>query len=197
MKYFSLTDMNREWLLLICMFFSFSQIFAGNTVYGEKRVNISGYWQFKSDPEDIGVSQNWYSVSLDDACWEQMEVPGSWELTNPYSNYIGKAWYRTCFETPEYSAGQTVLLEFEAVSMSYQVYVNGKFVAEEAVGNYIERFDITPFLNKSEKNVLAVMVDNSVVWELIVIGAVFVVLFMCVWPSRFVLCVRKLCLFRI
>lgn len=164
MKYFSLTDMNRGWLLLICMFFSFSQLFAGNTVYGEKRVNISGYWQFKSDPEDIGVSQNWYSVSLDDACWEQMEVPGSWELTNPYSNYIGKAWYRTCFETPEYSAGQTVLLEFEAVSMSYQVYVNGKFVAEETVGNYIERFDITPFLNKSEKNVLAVMVDNSVVW---------------------------------
>lgn len=156
--------MNRGWLLLICVFFSFSQLFAGKTVYGEKRMNISGWWQFKSDPENVGVSQQWQSVSLDDSYWEKMEVPGSWELTNPYSNYIGKAWYRTHFETPEYKTGQTVLLEFEAVSMSYQVWINGKFVAEEAVGNYIERFDITPFLNKSQKNVLAVLVDNSVVW---------------------------------
>lgn len=157
--------MNKECLLLICVLFNISQqLFAGKTIYGERRLDISGCWQFKSDPENAGVSQNWQSVSLNDSCWEKMEVPGSWELTNLYSNYIGKAWYRTCFDTPEYSAKQTVLLEFEAVSMSYQVYVNGKLVADEAVGNYIERFDITPFLHKSKKNVLAVMVDNSVVW---------------------------------
>lgn len=156
--------MNKWLLLMLCLFLHSSWTFAGRNIYGEKRVDLSGYWRFKSDPEGVGKEKEWYSVALADSNWEKMAVPGSWELTNHYSNYIGQAWFRTTFDTPEYDSGQTVFLEFEAVSMSYQVYVNGRFVAEEIVGNYIERFDITSFLNKSGKNILAVVVDNSVVW---------------------------------
>lgn len=157
--------MNKRLLLLIiCTILSSLYLFAGKITYGEMRIDLSGYWAFKSDSENVGTSESWQSEDLDDICWENMLVPGSWELTNTYSNYIGKAWYRTTFETPKLASGQIVFLEFEAVSMSYQVYVNGKFVAEEAVGNYKERFDVTPFLKDKGKNVLAVVVDNSVVW---------------------------------
>ena len=154
--------MNR-WLGLVAfMILSVPCVYAGKNIYGEQRIDLSGYWQFKVDPEVQGTESNWQSASFDDSQWEKMLVPGSWELTNQYSNYIGKTWYRTTFDAPVYTSEQIVFLEFESVSMSYQVYVNGQFVAEEAVGNYIERFDITPFLNKSGKNTLAVMVDNSV-----------------------------------
>jgi hypothetical protein len=154
-----------KWLLLVVYItLSTSWVFAGKNIYGEKRVDLSGYWQFKTDPEAVGKSLNWQTALFDDSQWDKMAVPGSWELTNPYSNYIGQSWYRTTFNTPTHLSGQIIFLEFEAVSMSYQVYVNGQFVAEEAVGNYIERFDITSFLNESGKNTLAVMVDNSVVY---------------------------------
>ena len=67
-----------------------------------------------------------------------MEVPGSWELMNETANYIGTAWYRTTFKTPEVSGDKRFFLEFEAVSMSYNVYVNGKLAANQAVGNFCE-----------------------------------------------------------
>lgn len=153
-----------KWLLIVYTLLSTSWAFAGTNVYGEKRIDLSGYWQFKSDPEGKGNSMNWQSASLDDSQWDKMAVPGSWELTNLYSDYIGQAWFRTTFDTPQHIAGKVVFLEFEAVSMTYQVYVNGQFVAEEEAGNYIERFDVTSFLNKSGKNILAVRVDNSLVW---------------------------------
>lgn len=156
--------MSRILLFAILLCINATQLFAGKFVEGEYRMDLSGYWSFKSDPENMGEEAKWYGISVADECWDRMAVPGSWELTNAYSTYIGKAWYRTTFDTPQNASGRVVYLEFEAVSMSYRVYVNGKFVAEEAVGNYKERFDITPFLNKSGKNTLAVMIDNSVIW---------------------------------
>lgn len=138
--------------------------YAGRTTYGETRISLSGFWQFKTDPLQKGQQQQWYSSTFNDTGWDKMEVPGSWELMNETANYIGLAWYRTTFKTPEISGDKRFFLEFEAVSMSYKVYLNGKLVAGQLVGNYRERYDITDFLNKSSINTLAVEVDNRLTW---------------------------------
>jgi len=137
---------------------------AGWASYGETRISLNGFWQFKTDPSQLGQEQQWYSVDFNDTDWDKMEVPGSWELMNETANYIGMAWYRTTFKTPEISGEKRFFLEFEAVSMSYKVYLNGKLVAQQLVGNYRERYDISDFLNKSGVNSLAVEVDNRLAW---------------------------------
>jgi beta-galactosidase len=152
-------------LFTICILTMFSQYCAaGRYVFGETRICLNGEWMFKADYNDTGEKFRWFSSSLDDSQWDRMSVPGSWELTNEYSGYIGKAWYRTHFQSPQISRGQKVFLEFEAVSMSYKVFVNGTQVADEEVGNYIERFDVTRLLRPDAQNVVAVQVDNSLLW---------------------------------
>lgn len=137
---------------------------AGRITFGETRISLNGFWQFKTDPLQKGQQQQWYSSAFNDTGWDKMEVPGSWELMNETANYIGMAWYRTTFKTPEISEEKRFFLEFEAVSMSYKVYLNGKLVAQQLVGNYRERYDVTDFLNKSDINSLAVEVDNRLTW---------------------------------
>jgi len=158
--------MNKMRFLLVLSIVSFFAIStqAGRTTYGETRISLNGFWQFKTDPLQKGQQQQWYSSTFNDTGWDKMEVPGSWELMNETANYIGIAWYRTTFKTPEISGEKRFFLEFEAVSMSYKVYLNGKLVAGQLVGNYHERYDITDFLNKSSINTLAVEVDNRLTW---------------------------------
>lgn len=150
-------------LLLACLFYP-SLIQAGRYVNGETRICLNGDWNFKKDSRDVGECNRWQSADFDDWQWDKMSVPGSWELTNEYSGYIGKAWYRTHFPTPQVEMDQRAFLEFEAVSMSYKVFLNGCQIADVEVGNYTERFDVTSLLNPNGDNTLAVLVDNSLLW---------------------------------
>jgi len=134
---------------------------AGVFTLGEERISMNGFWQFRIDPQQKGEELNWFSTTYNDNDWNRIQVPGSWENENETSNYIGKAWYRTSFQTPEHS-GKRVYLEFDAVSMSYRVFLNNKLIAKQLVGNYRERYDITDALQ--QKNTLAVEVDNALSW---------------------------------
>lgn len=158
--------MNRLKTLLTISFILLITSFcrAGGATYGESRITLNGFWQFKTDPQLKGQQQKWYSSGFNDSGWDKMEVPGSWELMNETANYIGTAWYRTAFKTPKVSGEKRFFLEFEAVSMSYKVYLNGQLVAQQLVGNYKERYDVTDFMNTSGENSLAVEVDNRFTW---------------------------------
>lgn len=148
-------------LLALC---GFNRSYAGNFTDGEQRIVLDGDWKFRTDVLDQGVDQKWYDNKYNDAYWEDMKVPGSWELLNQYAEYFGKAWYRKTFESPEIAKGKHVFLEFGAVSMSYRVFLNGQEIASIEAGNYLERFDISPLLKKGQKNTLAVWIDNTLIF---------------------------------
>lgn len=144
--------------------FLFQTLSAGHYTSGETRISLNGLWQFRTDPQQKGGDQKWFSAKYDDKHWNQTEVPGSWESENETTNYIVKAWYRTTFQSPA-ATGKRVYLEFEAVRMSYRVFLNDKLVARELVGNYCEKYDVTDQLQA--KNTLAVEVDNSLSWGVV------------------------------
>jgi beta-galactosidase len=148
-------------LFILVFVLSFQFLSASSYIIGEGRFSLNGQWQFRTDPKCTGELQGWHTKEYNDIQWEKIEVPGSWELENEHTNYIGKAWYRTSFHAPT-SRGKRVLLEFESVSMSYRVFLNNKLVTKQIVGNYREQFDITDLLESS--NTLAVEVDNSLSW---------------------------------
>ena len=74
-------------------------------------------------------------------------------------------WYEREFTVPKKWTGKDVLLHFGAVDWMAQVYVNDRIVGEHKGGYDPFSFNITPYLNKSGKQVLKVKVmdasDNS------------------------------------
>jgi beta-galactosidase len=136
---------------------------AGHVRVGEKAIHLGNTWKFSIDAANVGQTGKWYAAGFDDKGWGQMEVPGLWYLQNEYTNYKGKAWYRTHFATPA-AANKRIMLAFGEVGMSYKVFINGVQIADILCGNYEEAFDITGRLNKAGDNVLAVVVNNTLAW---------------------------------
>lgn len=146
------------------IFLAIKSITFAQTTQGETRTSLNGYWKFQTDPLSIGEEKQWFLPNSEDKHWDNMRVPSSFELRNEYAKYSGKTWYRTRFKTPPQYLGKKIFLEFEAVSMSYHVFLNGQKIGEELAGNNLERFDITDKLNPKGDNQLTVMVDNTLRW---------------------------------
>ena len=70
-------------------------------------------------------------------------------------------WYEREFTIPKKWKGQDILLNFGAVDWKAEVYVNNTLVGEHSGGYDPFSFDITPYLNKSGKQVLRVKVQDA------------------------------------
>ncbi len=125
------------------------------------RISLDGVWDFRIDPYDAGIREEWYAATFVPQGWDRIAVPGNWELRNEYADYAGYAWYRTTFETPAELAGKIVRLHFEAVNVNYSVWVNGVSVGEVFGGYFPQDFDVTRLLVPDGCNSLAVRVDND------------------------------------
>jgi len=135
-----------------------------------------GVWSFRWDPQDKGVTEEWYRTDPTTAKdWTPVKVPAFLAET-PAGNAIGFGWYRTTFTLPAGHAAKPVELQFDGVDEQAWVYVNGKPVGEHTltseavVGQEItvEKLWDRPFTIavKSEMlsagtNVLVVRIHNS------------------------------------
>jgi len=72
----------------------------------------------------------------------------------------GVGWYRKHFTLPPLSPDAHVELKFDGVYMNAQVWLNGKLLAEHPYGYSPFNVDLTPHLDASGSNVLAVRVAN-------------------------------------
>ena len=110
--------------------------------------------------------------TFDDHSWRTLTVPHDWSIEgtpaekNPTGSGggffpAGVGWYRKSFTAPASWKGKRVSLEFDGVSMDATVYLNGHKVGNHPYAYTSFHFDITPQLNLSAANVLAVRVDNS------------------------------------
>ena len=69
------------------------------------RLDLDGRWEFRMDPKDQGVSEQWFSA---DASYpDKITVPGCWQAQGfgePREflrhDYQGKAWYRRIVTVP-------------------------------------------------------------------------------------------------
>lgn len=112
---------------------------------------------------------------FDDAGWQTVSVPHSWNRVGTYlttniphlnrpdtiNKSQGIGWYRLPFATPAGAKGQQVWLEFDAASRAAEVWLNGRKLGEHRGGFSRFRFDATTALAPDGKNLLAVRVDNS------------------------------------
>ena len=59
--------------LISFLFFSLTLFFISCSQPENESINLSGEWQFRMDPEDIGISEKWFDTDFD----ETIQLPGS------------------------------------------------------------------------------------------------------------------------
>lgn len=106
----------------------------------------------------------------DDADWEQVTLPHTFNGGDLFAVPIEDggsgqkrtcAFYRNVLEVPPEHRGGRVLLAFEGVRQTCYLYVNGQLAGYYEMGVGPFGFDITPFLDSSGRNVIAVATDNT------------------------------------
>ena len=137
---------------------------------------LNGDWKFLWVPSVSAVPADFYQPDTDDSAWDEITVPGNWQLQGfpdnpiyinvhypfepnpphvPEQNPTGL--YRTNFEVPASWRGRDVFLLFESVDSNCRVWVNGQEVGYSQDSRLPAEFDITPYAQAGQ-NTLAVQV---------------------------------------
>jgi beta-glucuronidase len=150
--------------------FATSQSTAAETVGRpciSETVSLCGEWLFRTDPDNQGTKNNWYSADASAEGWWTVTVPHTWQVEAPLADYRGVAWYWRTFDLPATNSPASwtehaVRVEFEAVFHTATVWVNGHPAGEHARKGYTAfTLDITNQLQWGRSNTIAVRVDNA------------------------------------
>jgi beta-galactosidase len=106
-----------------------------------------------------------YEPTFDAAPWQEIKVPGHWELAwfaPPKYKRVdeGTKLYRTTFHPPESYRGRLVFLRFEGVLCGFGVWINGVNIGSCASSYNPATFEITDSVKPESENLLAVRVTT-------------------------------------
>jgi beta-glucuronidase len=123
------------------------------------KLDLSGIWDFRTDPQDVGVSEQWYN-GLSDA--RPMAVPGSWnEQYEDLYSYLDTGWYVRRFFVARSWQGQRVFLRVGSANYAAEVYVNGVHVGGHQGGHLPFAIDVSAQLHYDRENTVAISVENQ------------------------------------
>lgn len=140
-------------------------LLCGLSVRASSRLNFDFDWRFH-----LGDAPEASAIEFADRDWRPVDVPHDYSIEADFNRSnvsstaflpAGIAWYRKTFVLPAQWAGQRVGIEFDGVSRSSQVWLNGQRLGEHGYGYTPFNFDLTPFLRPDGSNVVAVRVDRD------------------------------------
>src|SRR3954469_23435602 len=133
-------------------------------------------WKFIKSDIPNGEKEN-----ISDNNWRTVELPHDWSIEDlpdqgdsvigPFTTKSvgatatgytvgGTAWYRKHF-TLNNTANKKVTIYFDGVYMNSDVWINEHHLGNHPYGYTAFYYDLTPYLKKNEKNILAVRVRNQ------------------------------------
>lgn len=172
-KQFSLANITV--LLLIILFFgkeNAAQINDGESnVYwiksNQQILTLNGYWKFKYIPSRTlpNKYEKFFLRSFNVSTWDSIPVPGNWEMygfAKPLYKQpaAGFGLYRTSFTLPKHWKSKNIFIRFEGVLYGYNLWLNGHYVGSWASAFNPCQFNISNYINRDSKNVLAVEVTT-------------------------------------
>ena len=136
-------------------------------LHEEKQSLTDKEWDFKPDPNNIGLEAGWQEVVLKDAeGWKKIRVGLAWE-SQGFPNLDKWAWYRLTVAIPEQWMTRNIYLSFEGVDDIYELYVNGQLAGKggdlatrKDAFNEKKSHNIRPFLNDGKTCTIAVRVHD-------------------------------------
>jgi len=130
-------------------------------------IDLSGFWNFKADPEAKGEKEKWFNELPEPIT---VAVPGSFNdqfFDGTLRNHMGMVWYQRDFELPGDFENKRLFLRFGGANYRAKVWLNGKVVGEHE-GSYIAfEFEVTGIVNLEGPNRLTVRVDYLLSWDTI------------------------------
>jgi len=125
-------------------------------------LNLNGAWQFRFDPDDRGIEENWHEATAGVAAGDfdrRIVVPFCWQsklsgVGDTSGQQIG--WYRRTTEIPETFQGRNVWLRFGAVDWEARVWVNGREAGRHEGGYTPFAFDVTPLVSPGREATIVV-----------------------------------------
>jgi beta-glucuronidase len=122
------------------------------------KLDISGVWDFKTDPEGVGEAGGWANGLTGS---RPMAVPGSWnEQYDDLFGYLDLAWYVKGVYVPPAWKGQRVFIRVGSAAYYGTVYLNGFKVDSHEGGHLPFAFEITDKIKWGEENIVAISVEN-------------------------------------
>lgn len=130
--------------------------------------NFNNDWKFNLSDDSAARDSNY-----DDSKWRVLNLPHDWSIEGSFSKDhpttfnqgglpAGIGWYRKSFIMPASSKDKSVYIEFDGVYRNSEVWINGHYLGKRPNGYISFQYELTPYLKfGSEKNVIAVKVDNS------------------------------------
>lgn len=150
--------------------------------------SLNGEWKFKFVDKPDDLPKDGWMPSVSDAKWGSIKVPANWEMSGygfPIYNTRGFEFayllpnkrpnppevplqfdptglYRKEFTISPDWKGKQIILYIGAARSNLVVWVNGKYVGYGTDSKLSSEFDITPYLNPTGSNLLAIKVMR---WE--------------------------------
>ncbi len=143
-------------------------------------LTLNGTWKFNWVRDADQRPLDFYKVDFNDKGWDEMQIPGVWELNGygdpiyvnigypwrsqyknnpPYvpiaNNHVGS--YRREIEIPADWKGNQIMAHFGSVTSNMYLWVNGKFVGYSEDSKLEAEFDLTRYLHPG-KNIIAFQV---------------------------------------
>ncbi|WP_404424754.1 glycoside hydrolase family 2 TIM barrel-domain containing protein [Nibricoccus sp. IMCC34717] len=163
-----------RWLAPLCL--TFIPLGAAAAVPGAgETVPFNDGWLFHRG--DVAGAE---APAFNAAAWRRLDLPHDWSIELPDNlapgeglrdpklprgadvGYLrgGIGWYRKTFSLANLAAGERVEVQFDGVQQEAEVWLNGHFLTLQPHGYAPFALDLTPHLNRSGDNVLAVRATN-------------------------------------
>lgn len=121
-----------------------------------------------------GADFSFVQTDFNDESWEAVSLPHDWAIRGPFyegDNVIvgggmgrlpvqGVAWYRRKLEIPVADRNKNIYLDIDGAMSYAMVWLNGQLVGGWPYGYNSFRLDLTPYINPTGINQLAIRLDN-------------------------------------
>lgn len=144
-------------------------------------MSLEGKWKFHWVENANERPDNFYALNYDDSQWDQIPVPGNWEMygygdaiyvNNCYAwrsdwtgeppavqdknNHVGS--YRQTFTVPADWKGSKIYMHIGSATSNVSLYVNGKYVGYSEDSKVAAEFDVTKYIVPGKDNLIAMQV---------------------------------------
>ncbi|WP_448702534.1 glycoside hydrolase family 2 TIM barrel-domain containing protein [Mucilaginibacter sp. AW1-3] len=122
-------------------------------------------WKFKAG--EVADAQE---LAFDDSGWRKLNLPHDFQFEQPWDKTASKnrgfkttgiGWYRKSFKADPDWKGREVLLDFEGIMLSGEVWVNGKKIGGTDYGYLGFEADIADIIKYDSDNVVAVRASTG------------------------------------
>ena len=140
-------------------------VIPGDAQVTRQKIIFNNDWKFYK-----GDIANGESVRFNDNKWRNITMPHDWSIEGPFSEewasataYLpgGIGWYRKTFTLQQNMQNKNVFIYFDGVYKNSEVWINGHLLGKRPNGFIAFEYELTPYLNRGGKNIIAVKVDHT------------------------------------